>query len=60
MPEAQTDPYPRRPNKDGSFDSICPRCFATVATANDAASLDDHNRKHVCEDSVWARMMLTP
>jgi hypothetical protein len=60
MPDALPDSYARRLNKDGSFDSICPKCFATVATERDAASLDDHDRNHVCQDSVWARMMLAP
>jgi hypothetical protein len=40
--------YAHRPNKDGSYDSICAACFATVATVRDECELAQHERTHVC------------
>ena len=40
--------YPHRHNKDGSFDSICLSCFATIATANTEAELAEYDKSHVC------------
>jgi len=41
--------YPHRKNKDGTYDSICTRCFATVARTYSEAALAEHDKKHVCE-----------
>jgi len=38
-----------RTNRDGSYDSICPLCVATVATSADEDGLLVHERKHVCD-----------
>ena len=59
MPDTQTV-YPRRPNRDGSIDSICPKCFATIATAYDPALLDAADKDHTCNDSAWARDETSP
>lgn len=40
--------YPRRSNEDGSIDSICPRCFITVATSYCATDLDQVEAAHDC------------
>ena len=40
--------YPHRRNPDGSFDSICPDCFATIAKTQIEAELAPHERNHVC------------
>ena len=40
--------FPRRLNRDGSFDSICLKCFATVATTATEAELKPHDRTHTC------------
>jgi hypothetical protein len=50
MPDVRTVSYPRRPNRDGSVASICPKCFATVATAMDSALLDAADKDHTCYD----------
>ena len=42
--------FPHRKNKDGSFDSFCLKCFATVARAKLESELGDHERAHVCND----------
>ena len=40
--------FPHRRNKDGSFDSICLSCLATVARTNTEAELAEHDRSHIC------------
>jgi hypothetical protein len=40
--------YAHRPNRDGSYDSICTACFATVASVHDEAELTRHEQSHVC------------
>lgn len=37
-----------RPGKDGSFDSICRTCFATVASVGNEVELARYERTHVC------------
>jgi hypothetical protein len=46
--------YPHRQNLDGSIDSICPRCFATVATAMDVRELHSYDKAHVCDATAIA------
>jgi len=46
------EPFPHRRNPDGSFDSICPKCFRTVATRRNEADLAQDERDHVCEDDA--------
>ena len=40
--------YPHRRNRDGSFDSICLNCFATLATARTEPELLVYEKMHVC------------
>jgi hypothetical protein len=40
---------PHRHNKDGSFDSICTRCYATVATVAEELELVSYESKHICD-----------
>jgi hypothetical protein len=40
--------FPHRRNPDGSFDSICPDCFATIAKTQSEAELARHERNHLC------------
>ena len=47
--------YPHRRNRDGSFDSICLNCFATLATARTEAELLAHDRMHVCKYSTLSQ-----
>jgi hypothetical protein len=39
--------FPRRHNPHGTIDSICPECFATVATEKNEADLEAHEKAHV-------------
>lgn len=40
--------FPHRSNSDGTIDSICPRCFATVGTSTWEADLERMEAAHVC------------
>jgi len=46
--------YPHRQNRDGSYDSICSRCFAIVAHAKTVTELNSYQKNHVCEESFLA------
>jgi hypothetical protein len=41
--------FPHRHNADGTHDSICTACLATVATVQDERELDRLESAHVCE-----------
>lgn len=42
--------YKHRQNKDGTFDSICLRCFRTVASAPNEESLNNIEPNHHCSE----------
>jgi hypothetical protein len=44
--------YPHRHNRDGSFDSICLNCFATLATAKTEAELLEFDKSHICQPAT--------
>jgi hypothetical protein len=46
--------FPHRKNADGSWDSICSKCFRTVATAKSERILADAEANHVCVPSIFA------
>jgi hypothetical protein len=46
--------YSHRQNRDGSFDSICPRCFATIAHATEITKLNSYEKQHICDESFLA------
>jgi hypothetical protein len=41
--------FVRRCNLNGTHDSICRGCFATVALVKDEAELARHERDHLCD-----------
>jgi hypothetical protein len=43
--------YPHRRNHDGSFDSICPTCFATIGHTKSERELADAEQNHSCEQA---------
>ena len=47
--------FPHRRNKDESFDSICLKCFATVARANSESELEQYDKLHVCDPMSSAK-----
>lgn len=40
--------FPHRPNRDGTFDSICPYCFMTVASHVAECRLPMIEERHQC------------
>jgi hypothetical protein len=54
MADKLTISYPHRPNKDGSFDSICLTCFATVVYAEPEAELVEDDPNRVCDSAFLA------
>ena len=50
-------PYAHRTNKDGTIDSICKKCFATVGTSEKTEQLEEIESKHDCES--WRLEVIT-
>jgi hypothetical protein len=44
--------FPHRRNRDGSYDSICLTCLATVGSAGTQEELVQCDKEHVCESSL--------
>jgi hypothetical protein len=50
--------FPRRVNRDGSYDSICLKCFATVATTRTEIELAAFDAIHACNHAmVYDRLL---
>lgn len=49
---AGSSKFVHRPNHDGTFDSICPRCFVTIATRFDETDLESNERDHECDPKL--------
>jgi hypothetical protein len=47
--------FPHRRNKDGSFNSICLKCFATVASNMTEEELVHQDKNHVCVESMLSK-----
>ena len=47
--------FPHRRNKDGSLDSICLKCFATVGSQMTEAELTELDEAHVCSSTPLSR-----
>lgn len=47
--------FPHRHNANGTHDSICLRCFVTVATVRDESELAVHESAHACDPVVVYR-----
>jgi hypothetical protein len=56
MADGSRPPFPHRKNANGTHDSICPRCFATIATEQDQNDLLAQEAGHVCRDEDLLRM----
>jgi hypothetical protein len=41
--------FKRRQNRDGSWDSICTKCFLTVRSTLREDELTEHEQSHNCE-----------
>lgn len=49
MPTLSRQRFPHRQNKDGSFDSVCTVCYATVASVEEERQLAVHEAAHKCD-----------
>ena len=47
--EDSSMPFPHRVNGDGTVDSICDVCFATVGTSRSEEDLASFEASHLCE-----------
>lgn len=52
MAQTYTLQFIHRLNEDGTIDSICGDCFATIATATSSADLEGEERKHCCDPAL--------
>jgi hypothetical protein len=53
MPEVSARcKFPHRTNADGTIDSICPRCYVTIASSTWEAELEGMEAVHVCEPGL--------
>jgi hypothetical protein len=57
MDTTQNPFFPHRLNPDGSYDSICNRCFATVASASTLDELHARDKEHTCRISLYSSLM---
>jgi hypothetical protein len=46
---AESSKFDHRSNSDGTVDSICYRCIATVATVDDERKLLRCEQQHICD-----------
>ena len=56
MPLPRDDHFAHRTNRDGTTDSICRYCFATVSTSIWETDLAQAERGHICDPSVVSRL----
>jgi hypothetical protein len=45
--------FPHRRDRDGLYDSICPRCYATVARSRPEAEMAELENAHVCNSAFF-------
>jgi hypothetical protein len=55
MTQTHTVQFVHRLNEDGTIDSICRDCFATIATEVSESVLEREERKHRCESWLLER-----
>lgn len=48
--------FPHRPNPDGTFDSICPKCYRTISRQKRESDLITFERDHVCHEFAFGRV----
>ena len=49
--------FAHRYNPDGTFDTICSRCFQTIATVRDETELPKIESQHVCDQHILERFV---
>ena len=46
--------YPHRRTKDGSYISICMRCFERIARCKTEDELAEYDQSHICDSTLLA------
>ena len=46
---ATSTSFAHRQNRDSSIDSICRKCYRTIASANIESELIAHEQRHLCD-----------
>ena len=59
MTNVRAEFYPHRRKLDGSFDSICLNCLATIFTSRSETELEEHEKEHVCYKFVSEDRLMT-
>jgi hypothetical protein len=54
MPSLTNPKFAHRPNRDGSFDSVCRRCYVTVGWSEKEAKLESLELLHDCNPKILA------
>ena len=49
-------PFAHRENPDGTYDSICRRCYSTVASEHDQDDLLSQEAEHICDEDTVERL----
>ena len=52
--------FPSKHNGNGSHDSICISCFASVASVRNEAELAQREQDHICDSSSQSRQLMLP
>jgi hypothetical protein len=50
------NPFRHRRNDNGSYDSICIHCFATVGSSVAEEKLEEGEKRHVCNPEILFRL----
>ena len=54
MPSSEHLKFAHRFTLEGTVESICPRCFVTVASATNEADLVVKEEQHLCDPFCWS------
>jgi hypothetical protein len=55
---SEREQFPHRQNSNGTYDSICPKCFRTIDTRYVECDLAAEERVHICgQDDLLPRNM---
>lgn len=63
MSRLPNPPFVHRPNRHGTVDSICNRCYETVGASSWKADLDGAEKRHSCDPNLlehWRKMAQKP
>jgi hypothetical protein len=55
MAQLSLPPFPRRLNVDGTWNSICVRCFQTIAANKLEVEVEEIEKEHVCPSSLLSQ-----